>query len=335
MNRAGFMHKISISGRDFNTHPKGLQTVLAEITLLAFLSFFPASVWAQEAIGINFFDLANSNAGSPSCWGSGKAYAWTGSPTTFLNCTGGTDGGDVPVNMSIGAGSLVFTTTRPGGLGWSNVQFKLDWGHTVNFLRYGDSPFMHLRLKWGAIANGADYIIKLFDEHSIWNNIYAYNGLTGPYTSNEAGVYMSDYVTPSANWQDVYIPISDFAANNPDIDLTRISFVQFTAIGNYSTTNTIYIEKFRIIRDIANEYTDMIKVNMLGYQPLGRKLAIVSYEGTISPAPSYFQVRDAQTDAVAYQGNLQYKTYCSSTWNKSGDTTYYADFTSLAAPGRY
>ncbi len=333
---AGIMYKNNDSRRNFNFILKWI-SAHAGITLLVFLLFLPASASAQEAIGINFFDLANSNVNTSglTCWGNGKAYAWTGAPTTFLNCTGETTGGDVPVDMSIGAGSLVFTTTRPGGSGWSNIQFKLDGGHTVNFLRYGDSPFMHLRLKWGAIASGANYIIRLYDDHAIWNNIYAYNGLTGPYSSHSAGVYMSNYVAPSTNWQDVYIPISDFVANNPNIDLTRISIVEFSAIGNYSTTNTIYIEKFRIIRDIANQYTDMIKVNMLGYQPNGKKLAIVSYEGTISPAPSYFQVRDAQTDSVVYQSNLTLKTSCSSTWNKSGDTTYYADFTAFTTPGRY
>jgi hypothetical protein len=176
--------------------------------------------------------------------------------------------------MSIGAGSLVFTQRTPAAAAGAtfNSNSTADIQSTPSLRRFAlYAPAAEV----GAIASGANYIIRLYDDHAIWNNIYAYNGLTGPYSSHSAGVYMSNYVAPSTNWQDVYIPISDFVANNPNIDLTRISIVEFSAIGNYSTTNTIYIEKFRIIRDIANQYTDMIKVNMLGYQPNGKKLAIV------------------------------------------------------------
>ncbi|MGA2914568.1 MAG: glycoside hydrolase family 9 protein [Sedimentisphaerales bacterium] len=292
---------------------------------------------AEEAIGINFFDLAHTDAGSPTCWGSGKGYAWVGSPTTFLNCTGGTNGGDVPVSMSMGAGSLVFTTTRPGGGGWCNIQFKLDAGHSVNFLRYGSDPMLYLRLKWGAIASGSGFTIQLYDDYQIWNSYYIYAGLTGPYSSYHASINLSNYVTPSTtDWQDVYIPMSDFLANNHNLDLTRISFIEISATGNYSATNTLYIEKMKIIPDIANQYTDMVKVNQLGYLPNQRKLAIVSYEaGTVSPAPTYFQVKDASTGSVVYQANLQLKTPCTSSWNQSGDTVYHADFTSFTTPGRY
>ena len=301
--------------------------------------FISNIVSAQEAEALNFFDLANSNVNTSglTCWGGGKAYAWTGSPTTFLNCTGATTGGDVPVDMSIGAGSLVLTTTRPGGSGWSNVQFKPDGGHTVNFLRYGaeDELMLHLRLKWGAIASGANYYIKLYDNHSIWNLYATYNGIGGSYSNNNATVSLASYVTASTNWQDVYIPISDFKVSNSKIDLTKISFIEFSATGNYSATNTMYIEKMRITRGIDVPYTDMVKVNQLGYTPNGRKLAIVSYEGTISPAPTYFQIKNIDTNEIVYQSTLELKNVCSSIWNKSGDTIYHANFTNFTTPGRY
>jgi hypothetical protein len=307
------------------------------MTIFFFLTFLSTAVNAQEAIGINFFDMANTNAGSPTCWGGGKGYAWLGSPSTFLNCTGGTNGGDVPVNMSIGAGSLVFTTTRPGGSGWCNIQFKLDGGHSVNFLRYGADPVLHLKLKWGAIAAGADYTIRLYDDHQIWNSYAVYNHQGNSYYSQSAAVNLSWYVMPSTTgWQDVYIPMSQFLTSNPSLDLTKISIVEFGATGNYSATNTLYVERFRIMRDETNQYMDMIKVNQLGYLPEQKKLAIVGYEvGTVSPAPTYFQVKDAETSNVVYQANLQLKNYCNATWNKSGDTTYYADFTAFNTPGRY
>ena len=313
-----------------------MKTTKYLILIVFFTLFSRPVIAAQESIGINFFDLAHSDAGSPSCWGSGKGYAWIGGGTTFLNCTSG-NGGDVPVNTTMGAGSLSFTTTRPSGGGWCNIQFKLDGGHSVNFLRYGSEPFLYLRLKWGAIAPGAGLTIQLYDDYQIWNSYYVYAGQIGPYSSHYASINLSNYVTPSTTvWQDVYIPMSDFLASNPNLDLTRISFVEFSTTGNYSATNTLYIEKMKIIPDIANQYTDMVKVNQLGYQSNQRKLAIVSYEaGTVSVAPTYFQVKDVTSGTVVYQANLQLKTVCLSTWNKSGDTVYYADFSSFTTAGQY
>ncbi|OHB47556.1 MAG: hypothetical protein A2Y10_12640 [Planctomycetes bacterium GWF2_41_51] len=310
-----------------------LKIFLIFLTLFSFTQNAPA---VQEAIGINFFDLANSNVGSPTCWGSGKGYAWVG-PTgaTFLNCTGG-NGGDVPVDMSQGDGSLVFTTTRLGGGGWCNIQFKLDGGHSVNFFRYGEQPLLYLRVKWGAIASGAGLMVRLYDDYSIWNKYSIYSGYPGSYVSHNASVSLSNYVTPSTQWQDVYIPTADFLAANPYIDLTRISFIEYSTTGSYSAANTLYIEKMKIIPDIANEYKDMIKVNQIGYTPNSKKIALVSYlTGTVSPAPTYFQLKNADTQAVVYQGNLQLITPYSSSWNQTGDTVYHADFTSFTTPGRY
>lgn len=310
-----------------------LKTIFA---IIVFVVLQQSAVSAQEAIGINFFDIANSNVGSPSCWGGGKGYAWNGGGATFLNCTGG-NGGDVPVDMSVGAGALVFTTTYPGGGSWCNIQFKLDGGHSVNFLRYGSSPLLYLRLKWGAIAPGAGLMVRLYDQSSIWNSYAIYTGQSSSYLDRVASVNLSNYAVPStADWQDVYIPMSDFIANNPSIDLTRIMFIEYSTIGNYSATNTLYIEKMKIIPDIANQYADMVKVNHLGYIPAEKKIALVSYEtGAVPAAPTYFQLKDAHSGVVVHQANLQLITPYSSTWNQSGDTVYHADFTSFTTPGRY
>lgn len=306
------------------------------IPFCLFLFLFNNASAVQEAIGINFFDLANANVGVPSCWDGGKGYAWVGGGATFTNCSGATTGGDVPINSSQGAGSLVFTTTRPGGGGWCNIQFKLDGGHSVNFLRYGDQPLLYMRVKWGAIASGAGLTVRLYDDYSIWNSYSIYSGYPGPYASHSASVNFLNYVSPSTSWQNVYIPMADFIAANPQIDLTRISFIEFSTTGSYSATNTLYIEKMKIIPDIVNEYKDMIKVNQIGYTPAGKKIAIVSYlEGTVSPAPTYFQLKDAATNDIVYQGSLQFISPYSSSWNQTGDTVYHADFSSYTTPGRY
>jgi len=302
-------------------------TILFVIILLAVL---PGPVTAaQEAIGINFFDLANSDAGSPTCWDNYKSYTYKSSSATFTRCS--TD--YVPVDTTVGGGSLVFTTIKPSGSSWY-ADFKLDWGHSVNFLRYGTTPLLHLRVKWGAIASGANLRISLTDDQQIKTLYNSYNGTGTTYINKTAYVTLSTYVTPSTTvWQNVYIPMSDFLLNNSLLDLTRISVLRLYGYGTYSSTNTMYVEKMRVVPSIASQYSDMIKVNQLGYLPDSKKLAIVSYEtGTVAPAPTYFQVKDASTGVIVYQANLQLKT---APWDASGDTVYHANFTSFTTPGRY
>jgi len=260
--------------------------------VIILLAVFPVPVTAaQEAIGINFFDLANSGAVSPACWDNYKSYAYKSSTATFTRCSA--DGTYyVPVDTN---GSLVFTTTKTTGASWY-ADFKLDWGHSVNFLRYGESPLLHLRVKWGAIAAGADLTITLYDDQQIKTLYRSYNGTGTSYTNQNASVTLSTYVTPSTTaWQDVYIPMDDFLANNPSLDLTRIGVLRLAGgAGRYTATNTMYIEKMRIVPSINSQYTDMVKVNQLGYLPGSRKLAVVSYEsGAVSSPPTAFRIGPA------------------------------------------
>ncbi|MFA5292301.1 MAG: glycoside hydrolase family 9 protein [Phycisphaerae bacterium] len=289
-----------------------------------------SAIAAEEAIGINFFDLANSGLGSTTCWGDPKCYVYLGGSATFTRCSTNY----VPVNMSIGAGSLVFTTKKPSGSYW-NVQFKLDWGHSVNFLRYGQTPLLHLRVKWGTIASGADVQIYLTDDQSIKDLYRLYNGTGTSYSNQSAYVTLSNYVTPSTSvWQDVYIPLSDFLINNPNLDITRIGVLQISGAGTYTSTNTMYVEKMRVVPSVASQYSDMIKVNQIGYLPNSKKLAIVSYEsGAVSSPPTYFQVRDAATGDIVFQSySLVLKTGAD---DQSGDIVRHADFSAFTTPGRY
>ncbi|MBN2210837.1 MAG: glycoside hydrolase family 9 protein [Sedimentisphaerales bacterium] len=284
----------------------------------------------QECVGINFFDVAQSYLQTYTCWDGGKSYIYSGG-ATVANCNGA-----VPVDMSIGAGSLKVQSIKPAG-SWWNILFKLDWGHSVNFYRYGRQPFLYLRVKWGQIATGANMGVRLVDDQQILNLYNYYAGQPGTYSSQEASVLFSDYVAPSTSeWQDVYIPVEDFLNDNPNLDLTRISILIFDGVGTYEQTNTLYIEKMKVVPDIDGQYSDVVKINQLGYLPTERKLALVSYEnGAFSITPTYFQVIDVATQTAAYQGNLVRKIACSPEWDQSGDIVYRADFTSLATPGTY
>ena len=295
-----------------------------------FPGIFNQDANAQECIGINFFDPANSYQKTYTCWDNNRSYVYLGSPATFVTCDNA-----VPVDMSIGAGSLVLQSTLSGG--WWNIQFKHDWGHSFNVLRISENPILHLRVKWGQIAPGANLRIRLTDDQNILNSYRTYAGQSPVYSSQSSYVLLSDYVIPSTSqWQDVYIPVSDFLTANPDLDLTRISFLTLEGYGTYSQTNILYIEKMRFIPSVGCSYSDMIEINQLGYLPTLRKLAIVSYEpGTVSAAPTYFQVLDPTGQTVVFQGALQLKQACQPSWDLSGDIVYHADFTALTAPGRY
>ena len=86
--------------------------------LIGILVFFPGPApAAQECIGINFFDPVNSYSQPYTCWDAGgKSYVYRGGSATFVTC----GESSVPVNMSIGNGSLVLQTTLPSG--WWNQQ---------------------------------------------------------------------------------------------------------------------------------------------------------------------------------------------------------------------
>jgi len=311
--------------------------------VLLFVVFcsFQSIVWAaQEAIGVNYFEVQGDN--SYTCW-TDKSNLYLNPPATF---TTGSCGDAVPVDMSVGKGSLVFQTTKPGGgppWGWWTVLVRFEQWAGVNFLRYGQNgqmPYLYLRVRWGQIAPGAGLDVGLTDNHDIWNFYARYAGLTGTYVDNSASVHLSTYI-PSpvvGQWYDVYIPMQDFLNVNPDLDLTRIEKVNFTGTGAYDTTNIFYIEKIKVVPAIgsSNQYLDMVKVNQFGYLPNERKLAIVSYEpNAVSSPPAQFQVKDASTQSVVYTGTLVLKNPSSPEWNQSGDIVYHADFSSLTTPGRY
>jgi len=304
-------------------------------------SIAPLSALAsQEAIGVDYFEVKGTN--SYTCW-TDKSSVYLGSPATFAQAECGEA---IPVDMNIGKGCLKFQTTRPGGgppWAWwtSNVRIK-DWP-SVDFMRYGlngQKPYLYLRVRWGQIASGAGLDIGLQDRHDIWNYYANYAGQTGTYSANNAAVHLSTYIpSPVINqWYDINIPMQDFLTNNPNLDLTRIETVTFTGTGSYSTTNTFYIEKIKVVPATGsnNQYLDMVKVNQFGYLTNERKLAIVSYEpNAVISAPTQFQVINSATQAVAYTGSLVLKNATDPCWNQSGDIVYHADFSSFTAPGRY
>ncbi len=223
-------------------------------------------VGQRPGIAPGFCALLQSLSKSDKLGGWGSAI-YQGSGASVRNVSG-----TVPVDNLSGTRALVLDAVNPPGAWW-NVLFKIS-GNSFNYLRTGTNPAIHLRVKWANIpTNGA------------WNMTLGVGSGT---------VSLNAYVTASSNnWQDVYIPMSDFIASSPGVDLTHIWQLAFYAAGNYRDHCTLDIAALDLVPSALPDqraYGDFIKVNQVGYAPLmSDKLAVVSWEpGTITTPPTSF-----------------------------------------------
>ena len=254
---------------------------------------------------------------NPTNWGGWGSAIYQGSGASVRNVNG-----TVPVDNLGGTQALVLDAVNPPG-GWWNVLFKVS-GNTLNYLRTGTNPAIHLRLKWSAIpTNGA------------WDmNI-------GPLSLTL--LPLSRYVSASTSvWQDIYIPASDFTAANPSLDLTHIWDIALIATGNYRDHCTLDIAALDLVPSATQlQYTEFAKVDQLGYAPLmPDKLAVVSWEpGTLSTPPTRFQIINVANSQIVLTGAVTQfvppNIWQAPGWPQDGDVNYQADFGALRTPGVY
>ena len=253
---------------------------------------------------------------NPTNWGGWGSSIYQGSGASVRNVNG-----TLPVDNLSGTQALVLDAVNPPG-GWWNVLFKVS-GNSLNYLRTGTNPAIHLRLKWSAIpTNGA------------WNmNIQVGN----------AALPLSRYVSASTNlWQDVYIPASDFSAAAAGLDLTHIWQIALLAAGNYQDHCILDIAALDLVPSATQlQYTEFAKVNQLGYAPLmPEKLAVVSWEpGTLGTPPTWFQIVNVATSQIVLTGAVTRfvppNIWQAPDWQRDGDLSYQADFGALRTPGVY
>ncbi|HAH25736.1 MAG TPA: hypothetical protein DCL77_18595 [Prolixibacteraceae bacterium] len=258
---------------------------------------------------------------SPATWNSYKSDVYQGGGSQFVNSNG-----DVPVDMTQGSGSLVFESTKPTGY-W-NIIFRIGWGMPVDYLRMGNHAQLHLRLKWESIAPEADLEIQVYTQD---------NNIAGGFPERFASVLLSKYTKPTLEWTDVYIPVSDFKAANPKINLSRVPILKMVGLGYYSTKNKMYIEKMEVVPNALNPFLDAVKINQVGYLPEQPKIGIVSFEkGSSSVIPTKFSVVGADDDSVRFTGTLNKKVVADmANWGQDGDDVYQGNFTAFKTPGKY
>jgi hypothetical protein len=288
--------------------------VLSAALVAVFAMTFSSRAGQLPLASVQYFNPYQN----PTNWGGWGSAIYQGGGASVRNVNG-----TVPVDKVGGTPALVLDAVNPPG-GWWNVLFKIS-GNPLNYLRTGTNPAIHLRLKWSAIpTNGA------------WNMNVQIGSVTVP---------LNAYLTASTNdWQDIYIPTSDFTAISPGLDLTRIWQIALFAAGNYRDHCTLDIAAIDLVPSSLPDrraYRDFIKINQIGYAPLmSNKLAVVSWEpGTITTPPTSFQIVNATNDEVVFSGPLtqfvQPNEWQAPGWLLDGDVIYMANFGALQTPGVY
>lgn len=283
------------------------------------LSLSVVVLWAGSALcaqlplgSVKYFNPYQN----PTNWGGWGSAIYQGSGAVVRNVSG-----TVPVDNVGGTQALVLDAVNPPGAWW-NVLFKVS-GNSLNFLRTGTNPAVHLRLKWGAIPT-----------NNAWNMIVQVEGAQCP---------LNAYVTASTSvWQDIYIPAADFKAAKPSVDLTHVWSISLAAAGNYRDHCVLDIAALDLVPSATQlAYTEFVKVNQVGYTPLmGTKLGVVSWEpGTLANPPTTFQVVNVTNSQVVVAGALTRfvapAIWQAPGWTLDGDTNYQANFGALRTPGTY
>jgi len=234
----------------------------------------------------------------------------------------------LPFVKNEGRGSLEITTTLPSG-GWWNTMFFVSGGQACNWAaEAGNTGVLALRVR--RATGDASFKVQIGD----WGNTFSTTN-----NSQTAILDLADYGTLTNQWQTISIPIADFKAANPAIDMARINWVQFIGTGNYATSSTIYLEELLVREHADGLNRRLIRVDQIGYLPDAEKISILGYEvggiGAISPSSLTFEVLDTLTGSTVSTGKWTRIQGEGSDWDKSGDTVYEADFSSVTSPGTY
>ncbi len=152
----------------------------------------------------------------------------------------------------------------------------------------------------------------------------------GPDQRLSAGVDLRAYLEPAEEWTRVTIPLRDFLAAEPDLDLSSMEKVVLSGSAD-AGESTLYVGELIFRTSHPERSYPAVKVDQVGYPTSWRKVAKVVLPQQ-AQARSPFAVIDAETGERALEGLL---TPARLDDPPSGDDVYDADFTALAEPGTY
>jgi endoglucanase len=231
-------------------------------------------------------------------------------------------GSQVPVDttqMYNGLPSLSFLILGPSQ-GWWSCQLVGDGWRAYSIQYYPPHGFLEFDVK-GA-AGGERFNIDLHD--------------TDPSRSDlgTSSLNVGSYVTVSTSWQHVKIPISDFTAP------AGFNFAQFRGVFFSESYSGPYAKQFwvngiKFTSPDTEHNFPAIKVNQVGYTPLGTKYALVTgFAESISSVMvgTAFHVVRASDNKSVCDGTL---TLVTDYDDLSGDRVFAADFSKLTDPGTY
>lgn len=159
-------------------------------------------------------------------------------------------------------------------------------------------------------------------------------GLADHQNEDSATVPILDYTNLTTDWQHVSIPLSDLAAENPDMDFSDITLLY---LQNEGTTDAqkFWITNIEVTSDGLEQESPHIKINQTGFLPDAQKYALVSFYPelyNISDGDT-FTVCDAETGTAAYSGRLELLSEFDQ--RDSGEKVLRADFSDFGAAGSY
>lgn len=255
----------------------------------------------------------------------------------FTDRLGGTwSGGDlvapdgrVPVDTAEtygGLPSLRYEINDPSQWWWQSILALSDWtGYSLE--AYRANGFLEFNVK-GAVG-GEEFNIGLADTDPARATSPSVRWVRSPAV-----------VTVTTEWQHVKIPLSQLI---PDADLPpaglfnprQVQAVQLSEIYEGPYGRTFWLNDVRFTSPDREPSAPPVRVNEVGYLPLGEKYAYVAGFPEVLGvgAKARFEVRRAQDDSLAYAGQL--KLVSEQERFVSGEKVLRADFSPLVAPGRY
>ncbi|MCL6591644.1 MAG: glycoside hydrolase family 9 protein [Firmicutes bacterium] len=237
------------------------------------------------------------------------------------------NGYQIPVDYDVtynGLPSLRINVTNNPSWWWVAMLVWRGWG-TTTLEAYYENGALEFNVK-GA-TGGENFNITLQDRA---NERYINGQLTETVGKT---VPLSNFATVTTEWQHVSIPLKSLIDLNSGFILTQAWYLRLTNAG--TTSMKLWLNDIKFTSPDNEKSYPAIKVNQVGYLPLGEKYALVTgFDGMLKAAAGTgFQVKRASDGKTVYSGVLtlvsDYEPVA------SGERVLKANFSRLMIPGTY